>query len=236
MTLGVADMSSTVGDADHQPPEIMRGHETDSAFGPDLSIAHSAPLAGYRLVVKQLAEAKSIVRDDRWPPGCSSLGGNEEGSENFTVHLIGADTFFDPAEDSCELSGSGQAGKIARTLATFQSYQMRIDALRDSAEQDGYGLNAASERDFRDFVSPESGFFIRKGHLVLMDNGNLRLVWKDGSGTHLGLQFLGGRMLQYVIFKRRMAKGQISRVAGRDSFEGVRRQIGTFDLQSLIDA
>ena len=67
-----------------------------------------------------------------------------------------------------------------------------------------------------------------------MDNGNLRAIWKDGEGSRLGLQFLGGGMVQYVVFKRRSAKQQVSRVAGRDTFKGILRQVEAFDLGSLL--
>ena len=77
---------------------------------------------------------------------------------------------------------------------------------------------------------------MRKGNVVLMDNGNLRVVWKDDSGTHIGLQFLGGQVVQYVVFKRRAAASLVSRVAGRDSIDGMRRQIEAFDLQALVYA
>jgi hypothetical protein len=124
--------------------------------------------------------------------------------------------------------------KANRAQADLQAYQVRIEALGADAVQDGYGLNRASERDFWHFVRSEP--FIRKGNLVLMDNGNLRAVWRGENGTHIGLQFLGGRTVQYVIFKQRAAAGAISRVAGRDSFEGVKRQIAAFDLRPLIYA
>lgn len=126
------------------------------------------------------------------------------------------------------------AEKAKRTQADLQAYQIRIEALRADAGQDSYGLSRASERDFWRFVRSEP--FIRKGSLVLMDNGNLRAVWKGEHGTHIGMQFLGGWTVQYVIFKRRAAAGAISRVAGRDSFEGVKRQIAAFDLRPLIYA
>ena len=71
---------------------------------------------------------------------------------------------------------------------------------------------------------------------MLIDNGNLRAVWKGENGTHIGLQFLGSHAVQYVIFKWRAAAETISRVAGRDSFDGVKRQIKAFDLRSLIFA
>ena len=58
---------------------------------------------------------------------------------------------------------------------------------------------------------------------MLMDNGNLRAIWRDGQGTHLGLQFLGGGMVQYVIFKKRAKEQSLSRATGRDSLEGLER-------------
>lgn len=124
--------------------------------------------------------------------------------------------------------------KAKRAHADLQAYQTRIEALRAEAAQDGYDLRSASERDFWRFIRSEP--FIRKGNLVLLDNGNLRAVWKDEGGTHVGVQFLGDQTVQYVIFKRRGAAGAISRVAGRDSIEGVLRQIAAFDLRSLIYA
>ncbi len=69
---------------------------------------------------------------------------------------------------------------------------------------------------------------------MLVDNGNIRAIWKDGQSSHLGLQFLGGGMAQYVIFRRRGSGQQISRVAGRDSLKGVLRQIDAFDLDALL--
>ncbi len=67
-----------------------------------------------------------------------------------------------------------------------------------------------------------------------MDNGNLRAIWKDDQGARLGLQFLGGSIVQYVIFKRRSQGQPISRVTGRDSLEGLERQIDAFELDSLL--
>ncbi len=111
-------------------------------------------------------------------------------------------------------------------------YSTRVSALRHTAEQDGYFPSLASEFDFWSFIELDTR--LRKGNLVLMDNGNLRAVWKDDQKTHLGLQFLGGGMVQYVIFKQREATQSVSRVAGRDTFDGVKRQIKAFDLHALL--
>ena len=67
-----------------------------------------------------------------------------------------------------------------------------------------------------------------------MDNGNLRAIWKDEQGTRLGLQFLGDGMVQFVIFKRRKQGQPISRVSGRDSLEGLKWVIVTYELHSLL--
>lgn len=116
--------------------------------------------------------------------------------------------------------------------SALDAYSSRIAYLRDEATYDGYEMNKDSEGDFRQFV--RSMPYIRKGNLVLMDNGNIRAIWKNDQGGRLGLQFLGGNMVQYVIFRRRMAAREISRVAGRDSLEGIVRQINAFQLHSLL--
>lgn len=61
------------------------------------------------------------------------------------------------------------------------------------------------------------------------------MVWKDRRGTHLGLQFLGGGEVQYVIFNRRSATQRTSRVAGRDTLEGVKRLITSYALATLVN-
>ena len=120
-----------------------------------------------------------------------------------------------------------------QTRQTYQAYRNRIEELREYGEDEGVAINQASERDFWSFVKslPVAS---RKGSLVLMDNGNLRALWKGKQESHLGLQFLGDRMVEYVIFKRRKRARKISRVAGADTFDGIRRQIESFELSALL--
>ena len=68
-----------------------------------------------------------------------------------------------------------------------------------------------------------------------MDNGNLRAIWKNEAGSRVGIQFLGSQMAEYVIFRRRPATTDVSRVAGIDTLEGIKRQIHAFDLNSLVN-
>ena len=115
----------------------------------------------------------------------------------------------------------------------YQVYRNRIEELRSDAQLDGFAMNEASEVDFWSFI--ESISFAQKAGLVLLDNGNLRAVWKGENGSHLGLQFLGNRLVEYVIFKRRQATKYVSRVAGRDTIVGIKKQILASDLTVLMD-
>lgn len=112
-----------------------------------------------------------------------------------------------------------------------RTYRRRIDELSRHGMDEGISLNEASERDFWAFV--ETSEYTHGAGLVLMDNGDLRAVWKGDDESHLGLHFLGDQRARYVIFKRRPASRHISRVAGTDTLEGIRVQIRAFDLKSL---
>ena len=107
-----------------------------------------------------------------------------------------------------------------------------MEFLQDEALHEGLVINWASRDNFEAFIRQRPG--MRKGDLVLMDNGNLRATWKDDHEALLGLQFLGGMMVQFVIFKRRDIGQPVSRVAGRDDFKGLDRQIVAFELSSLL--
>ena len=149
---------------------------------------------------------------------------------------LGGATSLDPEAADLEETGTrsdtDSNDEVHYRNTKYDAYLSRMRLLKDEAVRDGYVLNLASEVDFRHFVlsTPD----IRRGNLVLMDNGNLRAIWKDDNGTRLGLQFLGGKMVQYVIFRRRRKEQPISRATGRDSLEGFERQIHAFELHSLL--
>ncbi len=113
-----------------------------------------------------------------------------------------------------------------------QAYSARIDILRRYARDDGYDVNSKSEADFWHFLKSVPN--CRRGNLVLVDNGNLRAMWRDELGNQLGLQFLGDGMLQYVVFTQRPSAKAVSRVTGRDTFEGIMKQVNAFNLDSLL--
>lgn len=120
-----------------------------------------------------------------------------------------------------------------RALAIAQCRD-RLAALRDAAEDDGIPWNEDSAQDFLAFISDNPHW--RSAGLALMDSGNLRAVWEWESDdeTHLALQFLGSKSVQFVIFKRRPGAGRVSKVTGTDSFNGINFLVMAFQLAPLV--
>ena len=137
--------------------------------------------------------------------------------------------------DTIELCNSAEAD-LARdkkqAWETHRAYRDRIDSLRKDAEIDGFNVNSESEWDFWSFL--DSVPLARKANLVLLENGNLRAVWDGANNSHFALQFLGEHTVQYVIFRRRAGSRHVSRVAGRDTFVGVKKQVRTFNLEGFL--
>ena len=203
--IAAAEWSSMAFDAEYKRPAVTGEHG-----------AASTTERGERHTRRR----ESFHQWPRAPLASTWTAGHVTGS------LIDADGFVH-FEDSSTIF----APRLQAQTNIF-AYTARIKALRTAAAQDGYELSSESERDFWKFVF--AGPQIRRGLLVLMDNGNLRATWKDETGARLGLQFLGGQMVQYVIFKRRETTLPISRVAGRDTFAGLKRQIDAFELHPLL--
>jgi len=66
------------------------------------------------------------------------------------------------------------------------------------------------------------------------DDGNLCVIWRDGQGTRLSLNFLGSGQVEYVIFKKRQAAAKTSRVAACAGLDEIRSRIDAFELDSLL--
>ena len=123
----------------------------------------------------------------------------------------------------------GRAGAAIR-----RGYLGRIEELREDARLDAVSWNGDSEADLLAFISANPGW--RQGRLGLMDNGNLYAVWKDAAGSLLSIQFRGQQLAEFVIFQRRPGAAEVSRSAGSDTLEGVKRQVGCFDLLGLVSS
>ena len=144
-------------------------------------------------------------------------------AEKSNLEALSSGSASAPSLSPADLRGGGDQSA---------AYKSRITYLQNEAAHDGYAVSPASEFDFWRFVrsAPDK----RRANLVLIDNGNLRAIWSDEHGSRLGLQFLGGGVVQYVIFKRQNHGQPMSRVTGRDSLEGLARLIDAHDLLTLI--
>ncbi len=134
--------------------------------------------------------------------------------------------------DSLGSTSSAAFDFYGRLDAKLRAYSDRIDYLQICATDEGYKLNSKSKDDFWDFIKSMPN--LRRGDLVLLENGNLRVIWSDEYENQMGLQFLGGGMLQYVIFRQRPSAQGLSHAYGQDDFEGIKQQINTFNLDSVF--
>lgn len=123
-------------------------------------------------------------------------------------------------------------GKQDELHNNCRKIEKRIELLKSIAEEEEGLFNSLSKDDFWSFM--KHILFFNRPKIFLLENGNLRAVWKGVNGAHIGLQFLGNGNIQYVIFVRRPGARKISRSYGRDTFSGVLEYIAASDLEGLI--
>ena len=116
-------------------------------------------------------------------------------------------------------------------------YEARIEELRGFAEdeeddEDIEPVNEDSIGDFWSFMGAKG--FSRRAGLVLLDNGNLRAVWRDNAGSNVGLEFLGGGTVLYVMFKPYVDGRETAREADIATFDTVVDKLRDLDLLSFV--
>jgi hypothetical protein len=124
------------------------------------------------------------------------------------------------------------AGIAGVMVAHEQDYHSRIAALREMAEDEGFTVAEASIKDLWIFFSTLSPS--QKAELAVNPNENLRAIWDDDHGNHVGIQFRGAGVLQYVIFKGPTDSPERIYDAGRGDIEVVRQLVKDFDLENLL--
>ncbi len=120
----------------------------------------------------------------------------------------------------------------SKELETRRTYQRRIKELERFGALDNIAPNSDSKKDFWHFVTSEPA--VCKAGLVLLDNGNLRAVWKGSDKSRIGMEFRGGRMIRYVIFKYSPAGKSVRRIVGTATLDEVKQQICKLDLKQLV--
>lgn len=104
--------------------------------------------------------------------------------------------------------------KLARDSAkVLTQTSVRIDALENYAHEEGSPFSSISKDALLNAI--EDWGATRRPFVALLENGNLRAVWKAGR-EQIAVQFLSRSVVQFVIFVERK-NGFISRSSGRDS-------------------
>ena len=119
------------------------------------------------------------------------------------------------------------------TAGIHTRIRQRIELLKEIGKEEEIAYKENSEQDLWRFLKRLS--FIKSPKLFLLDNGNLRAVWKGDDGKHIGLQFLGDGQIQFVIFSRRGGHN-MARIRGRDDFSGIVRQLDASAIGDVIYA
>jgi len=91
----------------------------------------------------------------------------------------------------------------------------QLRELRVDAQLEREPFSEESVADLRQFI--QSVGVTNGPAIFLLDNGNIRTLWRDADGQQVGLQFLGSRRVQFVIFSRRENPKMMMRAYGIDS-------------------
>ena len=111
-------------------------------------------------------------------------------------------------------------------------YDNRIETLKKFAREDGYDLHESSYANFNKFLKEYPGLV--RADLVLLENGNLRAIWKGKNRAQIGLQFLKDSRVQYVLFNESGPSSAALKPYGRGGFEETMNQIKKFDLDTIM--
>jgi hypothetical protein len=130
-----------------------------------------------------------------------------------------------------EALAHGVRTKTARRELTARLHA-RVGELKRLGMEEGLPWSAASEDDFWAFVSLWPT--LREPGLILMDNGDLRAVWRNAAGEQVALEFRGYRQVYFVFFARRPEGPAMARSAGEDSVAQIGEKIAGDNLTELL--
>lgn len=152
------------------------------------------------------------------------------GATAFSLTDLAAEPYLDPSEQHARK----QEDTAQKHLKAARAAKARIQELKTDARAEGHPVSTASEEDLLAFL--DGYVFTRRPFITLLDNCNLRALWKNDAGEQIGIQFRGGKQVQYVFFARREGQDFMARVSGRDSLSDIGRQIEALDLVRLMTA
>ncbi len=134
--------------------------------------------------------------------------------------------FADPLR---EYDDAAFASFVARGKAAL-AISGEMSELTVDAQQEGIAVGPASLTAFREFVRRYQPTSVPA--LAILDNGNIRAMWKRANGEQVGLQFRAEGDIQFVSFVLR--GGQLVSYAGRDTTEKVVERLKADGLIDLV--
>ena len=110
-----------------------------------------------------------------------------------------------------------------------KQYQIRLDYLKNLAQEEDIVVRHSSEIDFWWFMSENPG--LKKGSVYLSEKGNFSVAWNCDTTCHLSIEFLGRKLGRFVIFSRDAESDlNVSRLSGRSSLSEIGKLIVTYRL------
>ena len=129
-------------------------------------------------------------------------------------------------------NASAQWMEEISTTTVFQDVMQRLAELKSDADAEAQPVSPESQKDLLSFLA--NCQFTRRPFIVLLDNGNLRILWKNAAKEQIGLQFCGNSIVQYVLFAKRSESNFMARSSGRDTLTGVAHQLKAHNLLHLM--
>lgn len=126
------------------------------------------------------------------------------------------DNQIEPPSDELTKFIQKQIEEHIRYAQVLVRCKERVAHLKELGEDESIETNPGSERDLFDLLSKTSA--TKRPAISLLDNGNLRVTWRNNASEQVAVQLLGDQIVQYVIIKLREKENFLSHVAGRDTF------------------
>jgi hypothetical protein len=117
-------------------------------------------------------------------------------------------------------------------VQALNAVRARLRELKIDAQLEGYAVSTASEDDLLRYL--KNHHFKHPPFISLLDNGNLRILWKNAAKEQIGIQFRGNGEVQFVLFAKRPESDTIARLSGRDLLSRLDQQIEALNLGRLM--
>ena len=191
-----------------------------------------------REIAKIIKSRQAVIRSQRLKIGKGTIS-----FEGLSAGQIGALISFVSATSEGELHAWNEVIRSEDTLAHEAQQKSarrelttrlhaRIGEFKRLGDEEGLPWSSTSEIDFWAFISQWPT--LSEPGLILMDNGNLRAMWRNTVGEQVALEFRGDSRVYFVFFAKRSEGQPMARSAGKDSLTQIGEKIAGDNLNGLL--